>query len=628
MPITPNPPADFNKNFKPLGNFRFWCQKVLPLVYDDSLSYYELLCKVVDYLNKTMEDVETLNDAYNKLQEYVNNYFDSLDVTEEINNKLDSMANDGTLTELLLPYIQQETPPIFVDSTENMTNKNRIYVLSSNGHVYAWNGSSFYDTGLTYGDNNLSIDSYGTLINSANYSSLLPDFNNVMANTCYRMSFTRGSSNVPKNSPFGNKWGTGNVCLLLTTVSTYSKTGNFQLFFANNTIYWRSYSSNWGSWSILANYVESSYLECYKTLIGENNYTELLSDLNDINTPITYLLNFRSGSENIPLNTPYGNKWSFSGVALLLTFPIGSSGSSLGSTQYFIADKIYYRYRQGGGIYNEWKTIGNSGNGNSNIIYVGNSGDYTSILEAVLFATSNGGNYTIKVENGVYDLQQEFIDKYGSNFFENYNADSTKGIILSDGVKIIFSSNSKVIFNYSGNNSQVKQLFSPFNAGSGGFTIENMTLECSNCRYAIHDERNVDGIMYKNKYINCNIKIDNSNNNSWNSKQCIGGGLGICGEIIIDSCIFESIGINSETAGIVSYHNSNDNTAKSNVVIKNCYFKGDGTIRCSWYGTSTQKTLFLITNNSIGSAIIQRAENGESNVNNIEVIEFNNNMRG
>lgn len=35
--------------------FRFWCQKVLPLVYDESLSYYEILCKVVDYINKLIE---------------------------------------------------------------------------------------------------------------------------------------------------------------------------------------------------------------------------------------------------------------------------------------------------------------------------------------------------------------------------------------------------------------------------------------------------------------------------------------------------------------------------------------------------------------------------------------------
>ena len=95
-------------SFTPTKPFRFWCQKVLPLVYDDSLSYYELLCKVVDYLNKTMEDVETLHGdvtnlhtAYEELQSYVNNYFSTLDVQEEIDNKLDQMANDGTLNILL-----------------------------------------------------------------------------------------------------------------------------------------------------------------------------------------------------------------------------------------------------------------------------------------------------------------------------------------------------------------------------------------------------------------------------------------------------------------------------------------------------------------------------------------------
>ena len=93
------------------GAFRFWCQKVLPIVYDDSLSYYELLNKVVNYLNNVISDVASLednvtelNNSYVNLQEYVNehmseivdvvntftefieNYFDNLDVQEEINN--------------------------------------------------------------------------------------------------------------------------------------------------------------------------------------------------------------------------------------------------------------------------------------------------------------------------------------------------------------------------------------------------------------------------------------------------------------------------------------------------------------------------------------------------------------
>lgn len=50
------------------GEFRFYCQKVLPLVYDTSLSYYEVLCKVVDYLNKTMETVNEISDELDNLK--------------------------------------------------------------------------------------------------------------------------------------------------------------------------------------------------------------------------------------------------------------------------------------------------------------------------------------------------------------------------------------------------------------------------------------------------------------------------------------------------------------------------------------------------------------------------------
>lgn len=69
-----------------LTNFKFWCQKVLPLVYDDSLSYYEVLGKmvvqlndVIDNVNDDTENVLTLKDAFLELQTYVNNFFDDID---------------------------------------------------------------------------------------------------------------------------------------------------------------------------------------------------------------------------------------------------------------------------------------------------------------------------------------------------------------------------------------------------------------------------------------------------------------------------------------------------------------------------------------------------------------------
>ena len=115
MGIVKKDPANFNPSVKipsKVDSFRFWCQKVLPLVYDDSLSYYELLCKVVDYLNNTIADVNTLgtdvdnlHKAFIQLQDYVNNYFSTLDVQEEINNKLDAMAKDGTLSMLIVEII-------------------------------------------------------------------------------------------------------------------------------------------------------------------------------------------------------------------------------------------------------------------------------------------------------------------------------------------------------------------------------------------------------------------------------------------------------------------------------------------------------------------------------------------
>lgn len=99
-----------------IESFRFWCQKVLPLVYDESLSYYELLCKMTTYLNNTIQavnentaDVAQMRQELNQFEEFINNYFDNLDVQQEINNKLDAMAASGELTNLMKPYIDEMT---------------------------------------------------------------------------------------------------------------------------------------------------------------------------------------------------------------------------------------------------------------------------------------------------------------------------------------------------------------------------------------------------------------------------------------------------------------------------------------------------------------------------------------
>lgn len=46
-----------------LNTMSFYCQPILPLVYDESMSYYETLCKVVGQLNTTGETVNKLNEG-------------------------------------------------------------------------------------------------------------------------------------------------------------------------------------------------------------------------------------------------------------------------------------------------------------------------------------------------------------------------------------------------------------------------------------------------------------------------------------------------------------------------------------------------------------------------------------
>lgn len=68
-----------------IPHFRFWCQKVLPLVYDNSLSYYEVLCKVVHYINKLIDDDKVMADEIDALRSElleVQNWIDNFDTTE------------------------------------------------------------------------------------------------------------------------------------------------------------------------------------------------------------------------------------------------------------------------------------------------------------------------------------------------------------------------------------------------------------------------------------------------------------------------------------------------------------------------------------------------------------------
>ena len=198
------------------GIFTKYIAKTIPLAFDESMSYYECLCSLLEYINDTIvPDINNVNDGLSELQNYVSTYFDNLDVQEEINKKLDQMASDGSLTNLIKNYVDPlfnelednvneeittqnnnisnfraeldemntkvesavNNNPIPVSSTSDMTDTDKIYVLTTNGYWYYNDGTDWvqggiyqssvenYDTTLTQNDSVANSKSIGDKLN-------------------------------------------------------------------------------------------------------------------------------------------------------------------------------------------------------------------------------------------------------------------------------------------------------------------------------------------------------------------------------------------------------------------------------------------------------------------------------
>lgn len=84
----------------------------------DTVTNYQLLCKVVEYLNKVIDNSNKQNDNISQLEEnfitlynYVKDYFDNLDITDEIDKKIDELITSGTLAAFfkgIIGYVMPE----------------------------------------------------------------------------------------------------------------------------------------------------------------------------------------------------------------------------------------------------------------------------------------------------------------------------------------------------------------------------------------------------------------------------------------------------------------------------------------------------------------------------------------
>lgn len=122
----PNNPQINPEGLRP---FKKFCMTIgaLPSSYLESLTYQELLLWFCDYLQNTViptvnnnaEAVEELQNLYAELKSYVDNYFKNLDVQDEINKKLDEMAETGELQTIINEFMKLNATITF-DNVQSM----------------------------------------------------------------------------------------------------------------------------------------------------------------------------------------------------------------------------------------------------------------------------------------------------------------------------------------------------------------------------------------------------------------------------------------------------------------------------------------------------------------------------
>ena len=122
--------------YKNLTPFKWFVLENFPFIEADfdALTEWQLFCKLGKEMNKIINSENTLGsqmenvtNAFIELQNYVNNYFTDLNIQDEINNKLNDMAEDGTLAEIINENIFNELNNK-VDTLQKTKTKNNIFL--------------------------------------------------------------------------------------------------------------------------------------------------------------------------------------------------------------------------------------------------------------------------------------------------------------------------------------------------------------------------------------------------------------------------------------------------------------------------------------------------------------------
>ena len=120
--------------------------------------------KLVSQWEAMQKKFDNLQDAFNDLKNYVQDYFKNLDVQEEINKKLDQMSEDGTLNILLQMHARTVLPSN--DISGNTDTKNIQKMITEFGYVELFSG-------IYYINKPIKLKSGNTIIGSGNENTII-----------------------------------------------------------------------------------------------------------------------------------------------------------------------------------------------------------------------------------------------------------------------------------------------------------------------------------------------------------------------------------------------------------------------------------------------------------------------
>ena len=170
-----------NNMFRKIPPFKWFVLQNFPFIEADfdAITNYQLLCKIVEYLNATIDKTNELGTQVENLT----NWFNNLDVQDEIDNKLDEMTQDGTLAEIINEQIFNELSTQVDANTEDIGNlQTSVETLeqtteTNRSPVNFYKGKNLVAFGDSYIQPDIPNSEYGHLINRLATATQMTAFN-------------------------------------------------------------------------------------------------------------------------------------------------------------------------------------------------------------------------------------------------------------------------------------------------------------------------------------------------------------------------------------------------------------------------------------------------------------------